>query len=201
MSHHQPTKAALARQGHDLVVQFCHLNGFPPPAIFYPTRDHPEKMMRAYYKTDACGFYRFQCTYHRAPAIFVMVDKCASVGLAGRCWSWPGYPVDRTPYGVHCHELGHYLDCRQGDFESVGIRRDSGEDSLTGYGPNTAEWYAEMVKLYLTNPDLLRLLRPKTYQQLRERYEPVVTQSWEQVLRKAPERTRTAAARRIQKGR
>jgi hypothetical protein len=112
--------------------------------------------------------------------------------------------VDRTPYGVLQHELGHHVDqllseqkgSYGGDF-SVKLRAATGEARITSYCPNDWEWFAEIFRLFVTNSDLLRELRPRTYEQIRQQYKPVRDTPWRHVLRDAPPRNIIAAERKI----
>ena len=118
-------------------------------------------------------------------------------------WSYPGYVIDRTPHGVLAHELGHHVDCTLstkkgsygGDF-SQQMRVKVNEPKLTNYCPNDWEWFAEMFRLFVTNSDLLRVVRPRTYSALCERFQPVITAGWRDVLRDAPQRTIEQAAKK-----
>ena len=53
---------------------------------------------------------------------------------------------------------------------------------MTGYYPNDNEWFAEMFRLFVTNPDLLRLLRPCTHALMVARWLTVETRTWDVVL-------------------
>ncbi len=149
------------------------------------------------------------CAYYRANVIHICVERCAIPGRAGRGWSWPGYPVDRTPYGVLAHELGHHVDWHVserkkvygGDFSSR-IAVETREERLTSYCPNHQEWFAELFKLFVTNPDLLWRIRPRTHNVLAGRFNPVQPlRSWEEelVAHDAPDRTLQAARNRIRR--
>ena len=70
-------------------------------------------------------------------------------------------------------------------------------DKLTNYCPNDAEWFAEIFRLFVTNSDLLRLIKPRTYSELRKLYKPVIDDPWRLVLKDAPERTLLAASNKI----
>ena len=108
------------------------------------------------YNLATCGFYR-------PTTIHIMVEKCAARGFGGRAWSWPGYAVDRTPYGVIQHELGHHVDsirfkAPKAIFSKL-IWEESKEAPLTGYlGTDKdevtfyMEWFAENFRLFVTNP-------------------------------------------------
>lgn len=144
------------------------------------------------------------CAYYRPITTKICLDACASYGYAGRAWSWPGYVIDRTPYGVVAHELGHHVDWLKseqkgryfGDFSSK-MRRASGEQKLTGYCPNDAEWFAEMLRLFVTNADLLQKVRPRTYSLFRESGLEPVSADWKHELAGAPPRTIGMAQKKI----
>lgn len=140
------------------------------------------------------------CAYYRPTTIHVMVEKCANRGFGGRAWSWPGYTVDRTPYGVVQHELGHHVDTvktgevtRENLLEklfSKQIYEQSKELPLTGYlgtDKQTAtffmEWFAENFRLFVTNPDLSSALRPRFYAAvITSGIQPLGHDDWETVL-------------------
>lgn len=175
-----PEKMGLLDMGWALVESFCELNGIEAPAL---------QVHRAW-GINACGYYRPETVYICPP-------RCASIGRSGMAWSYPGYVIDRTPYGVVAHELGHHVDYVRsedkgaygGDF-SVAVRKASGEPKLTNYCPNDWEWFAEMFRLFVTNPTLLRAVRPRTYYELiGEGFQPLPLGPWREVLARAPERT------------
>jgi len=185
------TKSELLRGGSVLVERFCTWNGLEIPAL------------RAYSSAE----WRFAsaCAYYRPVGIHICLERCAAPGTAGASWSWPGYVIDRTPHGVMAHELGHHVDWALsgvkgvygGDF-SVQMRARSGEPKLTNYCPNDWEWFAEMFRLFCTNPSLLEAVRPKTHQLMRDAgLRPVETRPWWMVLEGAPGRTLEQAAKRI----
>src|SRR5690606_2929539 len=144
------------------------------------------------------------CAYYRPSYIKVCVEACAAPGYGGRAWSWPGYVIDRTPYGVYAHELGHHVDVQlsdvrgryTGDF-SRKLRARSMEQPITGYCDNDGEWFAEIFRLFCTNPDLLKRLRPVTYGLITDHVKPVVAKPWRAVLANAPARTVAMAARKV----
>lgn len=195
-----PTKQELALKGEELVKKFCELNKLPVPQtmwLYLGDRDY-----------EAIG----TCTFYRKDTIYIAVHKCAHVGTAGSSWSYPGYVIDRTPYGVFAHELGHHVDVHLGkklgfkqfaysSMLSEDIMNKSGEEKLTNYCPNPAEWFAEMMRLFITNPDLLQKVRPLTYRLLRGYLTPVVKIAWEAVLFAAPDRTLLQARKKIEDAR
>ena len=125
------------------------------------------------------------CAYYRDDAITICVGACAKIGTAGRSWSYPGYVVDRTPFGVLAHELGHHVDKAHGSRPgrlSPDWRRETGESPITGYASNDNEWFAEMFRLFVTNPDLLRILRPRFYALASSRWTDAEKRPWMEVL-------------------
>lgn len=195
------SKAELFDRGVQLLRTFCNVNNLVEPPIIERPRQE--------WSFDACAFYRMTtievsgCTLER-PRIEICIPKCADIGTAGMQWSYPGYSVDRTPYGVLAHELGHHADVIKGGFGrgymsmfSKDMRATVKEPPLTSYCPNDGEWFAEMFRLFVTNPDLLLALRPKTFTEICSHFTPVVPLTWEQVLSDAPERTKTACRRKV----
>lgn len=179
------TKLELWGRGRELALAFCRHNGLAAPRI-----------------NDAIGLRmrgRASCGWYCNGVMAVEAQLCANLGYGGRAWSWPGYVIDRTPYGVFAHELGHYVDHQVGGWRlGPRLRKATGEPKLTNYCPNAAEWFAEMFRLFCTNPGLLKLLRPGVYQGLIDiGLRPLPLPPWTEVLRDAPQRTRSMAARRV----
>lgn len=185
-----PDKRALLQQGQELMTEFCRINSISAPMV--------EGVTTEQWPFGVCAYYRKDVTKIR-------LQRCASIGTAGQQWSYPGYTVDRTPYGVLQHELGHHVDVLRsakcgpyfGDF-SISVRGNSGEKEITSYCPNDAEWFAEMFRLFVTNPDLLRQLRPRTHRELSACFKPVFEDSWRERLCGAPDRTITAVERKLE---
>lgn len=182
-----PDKMQLVNQGVARMIRFCELNDIEAPYV---------KIYTGSWRYSACAFYR-------PVSIRISPRHCAHIGTAGRAWSYPGYAIDRTPYGVIQHELGHHVDwllssqrgAYGGDF-SVDLRSRSQEKKITNYCPNDWEWFAEIFRLFVTNPDLLMRIRPKVHEELANRFKPVETRSWQEVLAAAPQRTIEMALRK-----
>lgn len=140
------------------------------------------------------------CAYYRNGQIDIWPNMCAAIGLAGRQWSFPGHAVDRTPYGVLAHELGHHVDRQHGPAGGTlsHLWRPDDPKPLTGYCPNDNEWFAELFRLFVTNPDLLRAIRPKIYPRFAAQWKSVETRPWREVLAEAPRQLR-AAENRVKK--
>lgn len=179
----------LLGRGSELVYRWCSLNGIELPLI-----------LRHRGSSAFDGFAR--CAYYRDGAIHIWPDACAAIGRAGRQWSYPGYAVDRTPYGVLAHELGHHVEGAHGAWGGIvtsAWRQQTGEAPLTGYCPNDNEWFAEHFRLFVTNPHLLRLLRPKVHYLMLERWRALAEERrWEDVLAGA-ERQIAAARNKIRR--
>lgn len=146
------------------------------------------------------------CAYYRPTQIVISPKQCARPGYGGRAWSWPAYVIDRTPYGVVPHEVGHHVDWwRSGAkgpwdiciFSSL-MHQEADEPPLTGYAPNIGEWWAEMFRLFVTNPNLLFHVRPRTYTAImRSGLLPLDNIPWRHVLATAPRRTLDMAAKKV----
>jgi len=180
-----PSRDQLFEFGLRHIRKWCELNSVGAPTVEL--------------KTGEPDFGT--CAYYRSGVIYIWVGSCAEIGTAGRQWSYPGYVVDRTPYGVLAHELGHHVDNQHG--AAGGYRshvwRPLDMAPLTGYCPNDNEWFAELFRLFVTNPDLFRQLRPKI-QDLFFGDWPNVAQhrQWAEVL-KLSERHIKAAANKLKK--
>jgi hypothetical protein len=174
-------KQRLLSRGLQHILRWCGLNAVTAPIV--TESDEPTQF-------GTCAYYRVDT------GIVICVAACASqsptaLGFKGRAWSYPGHTVDRTPYGVLCHELGHHVDFAEGNRPGRGgcwrWQELTGEKPISGYAENPNEWFAEMFRLFVTNPDLLRELRPKTYAQMIARWPKRAEQRlWRDVLAEAP---------------
>lgn len=164
-------RGELLFDGQLHIHRWCDLNGVEPPRVEVKDGKDPDFGV---------------CAYYRLNVIYIWPDACARIGMVGRQWSYPGYSTDRTPYGVLAHELGHHVECAHGARGGIfakSWRRDTADTPLTGYCPNDNEWFAELFRLFVTNPDLLRALRPKTWALMVDRWPRLAeTRAWDQVL-------------------
>jgi hypothetical protein len=191
------TRQQLLVAGLEHIKQWMEINNVPVPKI------NQWKVGDRMYYLRSCGLYMQAKTFgdgkYRERSINIMTDKCAQVdsgSVGGRNWSYPGYVIDRTPYGVLAHELGHYIDDYNANFNCFGyysdkLRAVTREAALTNYQTNkTWEWFAEIFRLFVTNPDLLSKLRPLCYSELIRQFPRTVeNKSWEEILKDAPKRT------------
>ena len=170
------TKEELLKRGQKLIKRFCKLNKISEPKVNVMTEHN--------WAVGACAYYRPE-------TITICLSKCQHPcgEKRNRNWSWPGNTVDRTPYGVLAHELGHHCDYLTGETKysyssnyCEEVMAASGETQLTGYCDNPAEWFAEMFRLFVTNPLLLQKIRPKTFSLISEKFKPLKFTSWKHGL-------------------
>ena len=194
-------KIELLDKGIRLAEKFCEMNDLEMPAISIVTN---RKDRRYGGLGKPCAKYDDR---HRA--IIVIPRKCAHPGNGIRSWSYPGHIIDRTPYGVINHELGHYVDNLSG-WNLLKEWLSLEDEPLTGYGTRGVRVYkgqtltdrrhedfAEVFRLFVTNPQLLHAVRKKSYDMLRIEYVPVEHRHWAVILEKAPGRILEVARKRV----
>lgn len=185
-------KADLLQTGLRTMLAFCAANNITPPQVVQHSKASTEGQFIKHVGT---------CAYYRERVIHIAPDLCAH---PNPLYSWPGYISDRTPFGVIQHELGHYVDelrsgCvnvyrsqhrRGGNLYSDKVRADSGEPAITSYSPDSMEWFAEVFRLFVTNPSLLRVIRPRAYAALETDFTPCTMMKARDILRQfeAPQR-------------
>lgn len=166
------------------VEAFCALNGLVRPAV--------HAVLRREWSVSACAYYRPDTPRTRkwlsTPGINLCIELCQVPcgDAATRNWSWPASAVDREPYGVLAHELGHHVDWLAGERKGAYysevcelVKTEAQEPGLTGYAnENPAEWFAEAFRLYVTNHSLLRALRPRTHAALKRRWQALGPDDW-----------------------
>lgn len=138
------TTEVLKQEGFDIIKKFCELNNIPMPKISFTNKK----------SRGLCGFYNWHSS-----KINIITPSCAKPTInPGFKWSFPHYFVDKTILGVMCHEFGHYLHEQLGypNMKNLG-------DKITGYEPNVYERFAETIKIFLTNPDLLKQYNRERY--------------------------------------
>lgn len=183
----RPTnKLQLFELGCQRVYNFCDLNKLVRPAINEVKKEDWVVGSCAYYRPDTKSMRKWT-----RPGINICLDRCGRScnNLDTRNWSWPGSTTDRTVYGVLCHELGHHVDWltgkRKGKYFSEycqQVKDEAKEEGITSYAnENSAEWFAEAFRLFVTNPELLMLIRPRTYGILCLKFKPI-KEDWKEVL-------------------
>jgi hypothetical protein len=110
------------------------------------------------------GLYYDHWVFVNVPHTAMPVQKPAV-----RAWSWPGWKTDRTALGVVAHEVGHHVECVWGPPLSrrwaEELKRNR-KRPISGYEPTAGEAWAETLRLFILNPDLLRLGAPWRYRLL-----------------------------------
>ncbi len=200
----------LARVGRDISFSWLTLNGLPVPDRVYFDRESANAARRV---EDPRSKYMMAPTwlgvYQRTwaggwSAVAIDVQAChlearqRPSGLKP-FWQAPGSFMDFTPVGVFCHEVGHHVDyvlhpkaySRQNGFQEVV----DNEDEVSSVEHNVLESFAEAIRLFITNPDLLRQGRPDRYEYLTKGMglKPLHNLSWRTVLRNAGKRVVSAA--------
>ena len=179
-------KIENSEYGKQLIVQFCQLNNLRAPE--FVVND----------KLPYFGHY-----VHNTTKIVANIKRAKSpIKTPGFSWSYTGYKADLTAAGVWAHEFGHYVDFYLLKHISKKMKGAvKGESKVSSYEPNAAECFAESMKLFVLNPDLLKQGRPKRYKFLTETcgLRPVITDKWEIVLGNAHEKLISAAGNWINK--
>ena len=188
------TRADLVAIGIKLSMEFLLLNRLAVPEF----REDPRcNVFRG--GPGAKGFYR--------PTVvsYCSVNHSLPVKVPVRAWSFPGYKADVTPVGVIAHEVGHHVDHLtdlrkkfKTEWESV-VQQ---EPAVTSYEPHPGEAFAEALRLFITNPHLLRLGRPKRYAFITHTLQlmPLHDEPWHVVLFHAHERFHEVARKWISSG-
>jgi len=155
----------------EIVGKFLRLNEISPPRIL---------RKRLSTKGD-----------YRAGVIRIDLGSTVSpVKTPGFSWSFPGNRSDITVYGVLAHETGHYVSDTHRWFRPK-WKHGHREPGVSSYGrPNGEEGLAEAIRLFILNPDLLRVGRPQMFSLLRVTLglKPLHNDEWENVLAFAHDR-------------
>jgi hypothetical protein len=132
------------------------------------------------------------------------------VKTPGFSWSFTGYKADLTAPGVLAHEVGHHVQNmlelgRVGRVEIVRLMNDvrKHEPQVSSYEPNIDESFAEAMKLFILNPELLRVGRPKRWSVLTNvlGLKPLHDEDWRCILQHAHVRLIAAAENWIARSR
>lgn len=176
-------KEGLYKEGISLVKEFLELNSIALPSF----KRTNEKKFSGYYFNKI---------------VFINVPKTALPTLKPKHqrWSYPGYKIDKTAVGVVAHETGHYID------ELGGLKSRSNKwaelsliKPISGYdGSSQIEAFAETMRLFILNPNLLKLGNPARYDFIIENLflKPSKTLPWKSIL---PVEFHTAATNWLEK--
>jgi hypothetical protein len=137
----------------------------------------------------------FNCN---GPLVVVNINKTVSpVKTPGYSWSFTGYKADMTPAGILAHEIGHFIDysLKWISYKSEWKKIIKNEKRVSSYEPNCSEAFAEAMKLFVLNPDLLKTGRPKRYNYLKNvlKIKTVIKNPYKEVLKNSHEKLLAAA--------
>lgn len=143
------------------------------------------------------GLYCYDCIFVNVPVTALPAQQ---PGM--RNWSYPGYKVDRTAVGVVAHEVAHHMER---ELQSRGrLTKTHGvawrqllqlcPKRVTGYEPVPSEAWAESMRLFILNPQLLELGCPERYLFIRHEVglKPTERRNWRRVLLNHPDYIRAA---------
>ncbi len=120
--------------------------------------------------------------------LYVNVARATSPAKSrGRIWSYPCHKTDRTCSGILAHEFGHHCQAHRVVDRTLWRQIVSSTKPVTGYEPTSNEAWAESIRIFVWNPDLLRVGRPQRYEYIIRYFQPWHTLNWREVLTNAPE--------------
>lgn len=185
------TPQRLARVGRDISFAWLALNRLPLPDRLFLNRESAGDMLERAW----LGSHQTKNGFSR---IAVAVEDCDFSGRfdtpQGMLIQAPGSFEDHTALGVLCHEVGHHVDFSlnpraysRSKASGFSVMLDDEEEVSRGEY-NVHESFAEAIRLFMTNPDLLRRGRPNRWEHLTRKLKlkPLHNQRWQTVLRKAP---------------
>lgn len=184
-----PRKSASV--GKELAWSWLTLNRIPLPDRLHLDRASAGNLL----KPSWLGCHRAR---KGSSQIAVAVDECDFSGRfetpRGVFVHAPGSFEDNSALGVLCHEVGHHVDYKLNP-RAYSRSKVSGfaelidcEEEVSGEEFNIHESFAEAIRLFITNPDLLKKGRPNRWALLVDHLalRPLHNQGWQKVLVKAP---------------
>lgn len=143
------------------------------------------------------GWYKFDTS-----EMFVNLKRSRTpVKTPGFCWSFTGFKADLTAPGILAHEMGHHvhnvLNPKFGEKDMIRMIRKcaTNEVRVSSYEPNAYEVFAEAMRLFILNPELLREGRPVRWAMLNGDLDlkPIHSAPWRDVLQHAHPKIISAA--------
>ncbi len=176
----QNKKLSLFTLGCSLVQEFLTLNNIKIPEI----------SLKPLYYSDMrnTGIYR---PNKELQHIFVNLDVTAwPVSKPGQMrWSHPGWKTDRTAYGVVAHETGHHVEYMLARAKTFKLKQWKeaaylDKKKVTSYEPNYAEAFAESMRVFICNSELLRYGIPARYKYITEvlGLKPIIADDYKDVI-------------------
>lgn len=118
----------------------------------------------------------------------------------GRKWSYPGHKSDRTCCGILAHEFAHHIAGHRKmdalEWRKVILR----SKPVTSYEPTPNEAWAETMRIFILNPQLLELARPSRYFFILRYFSPIHSYGWKHILANAPDFIIKSAEKFINEG-
>ena len=152
--------------------------------------------------------------YHnfRRREVAINIGKCSFSKRLHGIVNQGGGIEDFTPEGVLCHEVGHHVDRVLGtrrngrswlSYSPLWIDVISHEEDISRFEHDVLESFAEAFRLFITNPDLLRVGRLERYEFFVDKlgWRPIKPLTpWRVVLRGATPAYKRMVARWIERG-
>ena len=112
---------------------------------------------------SSTGLYSNRTVYVNLPRTALPVIKPYHMR-----WSWPGWKTDRTAIGVVGHEVGHHVD--RGFSSTAEWRRCCGRGAkrVSSYEPCPSEAFAETMRMFIQNPELVRYALPTRWEAIQQ---------------------------------
>lgn len=152
----------LYLKGMEMIKQFAELNNIDISDIDFFVRYNKKECPKGFNRyINYSGLCIYKTKHKNHYSIFINLPKSAYEANKPTAFNsnHVHWFVDRTPCGIVCHEFGHYLHDKLTDCKLVLPK----EKQITSYEPDYHERFAESIKLFITNPDLLKQYDPKRY--------------------------------------
>jgi hypothetical protein len=179
----------IYQYGLPLMRRFFEANGISIPAFYRYSDTHlmTERMREELeLKSQVSDGASYGLYFDSNVFVNVTKSRLPVQNPGGMAWSYPCWKTDRTAIGILAHECGHHAD------EETGLPGRSKQwkevcekgRKLTSYEPKIYEAWAETMRLFILNPDLLRLGIPHRYKFITEvvKLIPSETRPWQEVL-------------------
>ncbi len=189
-----------ANVGKELAWAWMSLNRIPLPSVLYLDRESAGRLLKKSWlgvhsskggpsriavAVEDCDF---SCRFDTPQGVFVQA---------------PGSFEDHSALGVLCHEVGHHVDYALNP-RAYSRSKVSGfsdlidcEAEVSDEEFNIHESFAEAIRLFVTNPSLLRQGRPARWSLLTDQLglRPLHKEPWQAVLAKSPRYVHRAVER------
>jgi hypothetical protein len=182
------TRYDLYAEAARRVAGICQIWGIPVPKL------NPFPNPRVIGMIHGSGGMHYGL-YMRGEIWVNVKDATSPAKVRGRVWSYPGNKTDRTASGILFHELGHHVQANikmdPDPWREIVDKHKA--QAVSGYEPIYDESFAETMRLFSTNPDLLRRGSPLRYEYVTRYLRPWHSATMDDVLANAPDFIRTNA--------